>query len=883
MDDKKVRIGFEVNAKGLNDAREAIRALTRDITKLSEVASRVNLGGLMGGVSSKKGPINARQEAIRLPGLSSNFGNAITKDAQALGQTARAGTQAIDILTRSLKSNFSGQIQDIDRLEAKLGRLEKAYGKLKDTAENVHPQSRTARDARSEMRDNRRERFGIETELADRRDLAGKTARWSQGRRLYTVPEAEGGGPGTGAGGTGAGGGRGFFSGVVGTAAGATGLGVGAAALTSPAALGAAAVGLAIKAINATAARTTANAANDVSIGMEPTRLGARIGGSLGGMGMSIRGGDLALSMAYDKMRVQMGTRNGLGGQRERLRQEEAGLTGTGALTTPLGAMLGEGWDGPDSSDPKKRAYNLQLEKSRRAERAEISEEQAEMARNWVAANPKESQFRNSVFSEAGNRNSIAKSGGIGFGLVYDKKSGKAIGTSQGRFEAAALRSGFEASELAGGRGQLGSIAGRGLMGGAGSMLSAQYGGFHNAADIIGLGAQYGLPGRNGKVNPMGLFNTAQYHGMGKGGVDATAGSHISGIVASLMGSGNFLGSDGNALMMGMMSAGRSGSTGGDMLRASQMQGGVNTYGNLLAGKTDNLQQGINMLAAQGSGAEGWYAKKALMGMGVGEMTSALRTGKVSASLADQGVDIGMVRRYKESQDSYAFSRYMDGEGAGTAAGRSVAGVKAAGGVNAYLKTIKGTKNREDEIRRLGGALAAVNGGTLNEQIGSIYAGMAGDKELAPDVKSKGAWKPGMKGTATGDVYEHRAKAVEEQDAYVAKENTSIRQGLQAMDTNQKELSDITKSLVGDVTALEGVVKGVTAGFMEMLATLFPKYAADLANQQDAYQKTLKQKAVAKAHEAGKTIANTINEGLRARGMSPNGTVDPKYNDKIKH
>lgn len=879
-ENKTIKVSFAVEPKGLQDARNAIRALTSDIKQLVEQMGRAGsgFGGLLGGVSGKTGSINPQKEAIRLPNVGSALAGSITKDAQALGQVSRAGTQAIDSLTRSLKSNFSGQIQDIERLKRELSSLEKAYAKIQGYAGVGHsPSVQSA--ARSAMVSKELQMTSVQAQIAGHMAAReggnahfDEARRWASGAAIGPLAQTEAANARAAAGG-GSGGGRGFFGGVMqGTGLGGLGALLGFA---GPAAAGVAVAALAKQGIEAYATRHTSNAANAVSIGMEPGRLGARIGSSLGGLGMSIRGGSLSTSVAYDAMRSQLGSRNDFASARERMYQDEANMTGLGVVTGAVSNTLADGAQFVANGFSAKGGFDkdarqLALQRSRRGQVAEITEEQAEMIRNRVASNPLESFFYDQVYNNASSHRSWANAGGIGMGVIRDK-SGKAIDTKMGRFETRALRAGFEAGELAGGMGQLGGIAGYGLRKHGGSFLSAQYGGFGNAGNIIGVGAQFNAG------NPMSLFNTAQL-GMGRGGVDATAGSQISGLVANLMQSGNFSGSSGEALMMGMLSAAHTNTTGGDMLAARRLAGGIGVYGNLLAGKTDNLQSGINMLAANASGAGGWYAKKALMGMGVGEMTSALRTGKVSGLLADQGISIDMVRRYKDFQDSHAFSRYMSGEGAGTAVGSSVAKARAAGGINAYLRTVD-PKNRKQEIWRLASALSATNGGSVDDQIGAITAGMASDSVLAPDLKGKGAWKPGMKGTTEGDVFENRAKAAAEQAKWEASKYDDIRTSISHMDANQQELATITAGLVGNSKHFSEAVQNMTEAMIEAIAIIAPAKAAEMKKQADAFHAEQKKKAVAKMTAPFDEINKSINAAAVKAVHASGGYKSETYTD----
>lgn len=862
-EDKKVRLGFQVDPKGLQDARNAIRALTSDVKQLVDTLSKVSVGGMLGGISSKSGPINTRQEAIKLPGVNSTLASSISKDAQALAQVSRAGVQAMDGLTRSLKSNFSGQIQDIERLKRELASLEKAYDKIK-TYGGPGSSPRMQQAASSAMIAKELQIRGVQAQLAGHYAAreAGPGAEHFERARMWAsgamnadrMPPAGGGSPLMAGGG-------GFLRGA------AQGLGFGGlgAMMSSPAAIGAAAAAIAIKAIDLNAARTTSNAADRLNRGMEPGRLGARIGSSLGGLGMSIRGGDLASSVAYDRMRVQMATRgmDFTNFDRNRLALDEAGFTGTAAVTGAMGDMLASGANavvGNKRSAGDKDSRYLEYWRRRRETPAAIAEEQAEMVRNEVASRAKESFFLNQTYGDAFGNISMARMGGLGLGLIKDK-NGNPIDTKLGRFKAAAERQGYSAGEWASARAQLGGIAGRGLMGYGPTMLSAQLGGFGSAGNVIGAGAQFGPA--------MGLFNTAQL-GMGRGGVDATAGSQIAAMVASMMTSGNFAGADGSAALMGLMSAGRTGSAGGDMRAARMLQGGVGEFGRNLTGQTDRLQEGINMLAANSSGARGWYAKKALMTMDPMQMLNIMRSGEMPGYLSDQGITSGMVGNYNAFRNQHAFSRFMDQEGGGSEMGRSVAGVKSAGGVGAYIHSlvdgVKDPKQRraiiDRELGRLGRARQLTEGGNLENNTGALLAELSTDKGLFKDLKGTGAWAAGIKGTTEGAVAQNTAKSSEEFSKWQATHYDSLKDAIGRMDMNQKELADITSNLVGDSKNLETAIQLATGAFMDLLTTVAPLKAEALAKEHKVLADHLRKKAVPHA-----TTGKGMPSGIGANGL----------------
>jgi hypothetical protein len=150
--DKQVKFTFAVDQRSLGAAKQAIASLTSEVKKLVETMARagqgVSLGGRhwLGGVSSSR-PAQSRRSSPRSRAAALTQG--IAADAKALSGP-RASTDALGQITRAMRSNFSGQISEIEKLKRELAGLESQYERLKDVA-GARPGSPNARRAESAM------------------------------------------------------------------------------------------------------------------------------------------------------------------------------------------------------------------------------------------------------------------------------------------------------------------------------------------------------------------------------------------------------------------------------------------------------------------------------------------------------------------------------------------------------------------------------------------------------------------------------------------------------------------------------------------------------------------------------------------------------------
>lgn len=613
------------------------------------------------------------------------------------------------------------------------------------------------------------------------------------------------------------------------------------------------------------------NMANYLQLQMDPFERRAIYGQTFGQLGMAAHGGDIARLYAMRavanraEFRKYFGTNGDVARQTLLARKNglvtggDGDVDGDFRLSTMKSRVMskaGAGLTGIAYGDDFGMGHDTQADINFNRGMANMDAEKAQaytrMVEQTVASNPYLSSVFNGAYSGAVGRLGAMRAAGIGgtSNRFWRSATGNVVGLdvidSQNQrmtrnpyidWASGMMKAGYTEGEGAQMRQAVAAAAGRGLMGAGGAgMLSMQYGGLSNVAQLFGAGSQFG----NGNA----FLGTVQ-HGIGRGGMDVTAGSQVAGLVAAAMTSGNFMGSDGRGLMEGMLSAGSTGNTGGDMRMARMLQSGFGEYGRNLSGGTDGLQQGINMLAANSAlGGRGWYAKKALMSVDPGVMLQMLRTGKVPQYLADQGVDIGGAREYNRYRNQFAFSRYIDAEGGGSATAHAVAGVKQAGSVGAYLHQLFGksggtAKQRERVLNQLGSARMATEGGSLEGNIGALYAEIAGDSTLTRGLKAGGAHDPVGKDDPRRKVLASMA------DEMINGEKTLL-QNLKEFTTLVKDapknavaLDDITSKLVSGADNFDKALTAVGNSLMAYLWKFDPTTAGHLAIDRAKQEKAL--------------------------------------------
>lgn len=853
--DKAIKFTFVVDRRTLDAARGAIRELTSDIKTLVETMSRAHSGmqsiggggGLFGGITARagQGSISPGQQQAMRGG--SMLTQGIATDAKALAASTKVGTDAIRSLTSGMKTGIGEQVRVLSQLQSKIKEVEASLKSLKAlNPANSYSLEDLAGGAKLEN-----QLKSLRSQSASLQSSSG--ARVMPDGTVLAAPQASepfSGGAvgrmsfmdrirgffGRGAGGGGGGGGGGGEGGDMQKYASQASSLLGGGRAGSM--LAKAGAGGAIAAAILAATAYGMNKANESEQGtysrmlelpMRQGRLGGRFGGSLGGLGMQIRGGDLAASIALERALGDQAPLMGTAGMRE---AREGRILDQAGLSTTPGNLIGRGTDVLGRAAARVKGgitgtgldpINIrqsQAEFLRSQVSAQRAEEVAEMVRNELASNPKLTSFYNETFNNAFGDIGMARTGAIGLGR---NKQGTNMSLAQ--FKSRALAHGYNPGEAAGARASLGGQAGRGLMGAGELMLSLGYGGLQGAGGIYGVGAQFGGGGSRGA---MGLLNALQ-SGIGSGGMDVTAGGQLGGLVSGAMTGGGFFGANGHSLMQGMLSAGYTGTPGGDMRMARVLGSGMGEYGRNLGGSTDGLQQGINTMAAVGSGARGWYAQQMLMQTDPAQMLEMLRTGKVSGALSGLGVGIDQVRSYNSTRNQYAFSRFVDAEGSGTDVGKAVAGVKSAGGVNEYLKQFKTRGERSRQLELLGTARMLTEGGSLEANVGALAVGTIADMGLTPALRGRGAGAVGIKGTIAGEAAAHAARAEEQLGEFQADREEKLKVAISRMFNNSEQLAGTTKNLVQGAQDFDKALTAMTAAIMKNLQLIAPREAAELA------------------------------------------------------
>jgi hypothetical protein len=368
------------------------------------------------------------------------------------------------------------------------------------------------------------------------------------------------------------------------------------------------------------------------------------------------------------------------------------------------------------------QAEQITLQAKRQQERLE-----AQMASNPMMQARMNSTFANAI-SDAGMFRQFGMSGNdIKVGL------GGSINAAN-LMRARAYDQARDVGELAAAAQEMGGTAGRGFLGKYGASLDAKTGGLHNAAQILGVGAQFGGGGYGGGKSFLGGIQGM----IGRGGVDVTAGAQVSGLGMGAMTAANFLGTTGSGLMSTLLQAGATGSTGGDMRAAREMGWGMQSRETQAGGGIDALNKAMNLSAAMKASPDApWTVRNTLSSMSDASIIDILKTGQVPDILANNGVTLDMVQKYHAATNVTKFARFASSDEYGTEAQRGAVGrFREAGGIG-YLKGMS-SKQRSAELDTLAGALATGTGvsmATARADLG-IEAAIAG---VGPMVKGRGA------------------------------------------------------------------------------------------------------------------------------------------------
>jgi len=721
MADKQIKVTAGLDEASFSKTSRLIQQLTKDVAGLVAATQKAaaGMGGMGGGatVSSKSAPSGTGSGSISSAiagigrgsgggGVTGSLTKAVQDSANLFKAAATGSKDAFRIMQDSLRQSVDASDAQIKKLTQSLKGLEQTYSKLKSTGSGpLNAQALTAVQNRY-----------YETSQAM---AAARGERASLGMAQHGLDEQSGGyeyakQPG-------------FFK-RAGAFMGGTGAGVAAALGIPPWLLGAggfagaAAGGLALagKATQAAAGMTDANIGYAVDKPFFSMNAKAQIGSIFGGNSTSIRHGDMARVASMVALSDSSDFKNMMGQHALLSRQRDRDNANTWVGRVLKGNVIGATWDtvwdkvgsamgnprymkgfsdvGTNTKDTVARDRAFQEQQTQEAQRYQQALE-AKMQED-PGFNDRINRFYQGAVGNAG----LARAAAIGGGDVkFGGKNGVMV-DSVSLLKARALAQGYDTGEFVGSMQEMAATAGRRFLGHGTAMLGMKSGGLHNAASIFGMGAQF----NGGGVAGGDAFMRTVQAGIGRGGMDVTAGSQVAAAGVGLMGGGMFAGT-GRGMMSTLLDAGMTGTTGGDMLAARGIQAGIGAMGAMMSGSIDPLQQGLNASAAlKAAPGASYITHQALMTMDPGTMMDAIKNKKVPRSLEVQGVTLSMIERYMSTQNGTAFARTSSNmfSSAPEVAG-AVARYRKAGGLS-YLKGMSNkAKTAELELlapaMRLGG------------------------------------------------------------------------------------------------------------------------------------------------------------------------------------
>lgn len=860
--DKTLKFSVGLDDPSVRKAISGLRELTSELNKLADATKRA-MTGVSGMQFSTKssGSFKVGSEAITSGtrgaggGIAGILTQGLTADKNFFKTIASASKEALDAMKNNLKNSVSEQSRAIDELTRKMQGLGERY-KYIESIGKLTP--KTAETMEAGIGGYAAQLGGARGVMA--RQQAALGAAVAAGGPPTIPPVAGGGVGGTPPAGGGAVGG-GALSAMIG------------GYLQARSAIAAAKGGYDFI-VNPAIANRIANLNEILQRPYDKYDVGARIGGSIGQVGMQIRGGDIALSWGLRK--VQRDREVALSLAQNRLARNELAEMTVGGQTVRSGDVLRAGGQGMGAwtaenigtggaSDTIVSGVGTATERSLALRRARLNitadavERDMDAARKAVAADPFRAYIFNQAWTGAEGRLAVQRATGVGGGRGretyrgarrlsqilsenYGTTGSMAAGTWRSAdidLEAAANRAGFDIGAVASMNQQLAAVAGRRLMGGGLGLLGMQTGGLSNVAKLYGVGAQFS--GGGAAVGGRAFLNAIQGAGIGRGGVDITAGAQIADLVSAGMMTGNFSGT-GISAMQGMMAAGYTGAPGGDMRAARMMGAGLSVLGQNMAGGTDPLQRGINVLAAnRAAPGAGHYARQALMGIEPMQLIDILRGKDFPRYLADQGVTLPMIQAYVGTRGKFQFSRYISEAGAGTAVGAAVARARAAGGAAGDIRGLLGgvgarSRDGQSIINREIGLLAlGMPGENREANIMALRAELAGTApDLFPTLITKGAHDPTDPTSIARTKLRADAKRKVADEAAMLKDATTIKDLMSTSVDDSQAINEVVGNLKEGAVDFDKALTALTQSMMKNLAILAPREATRIEKERKA-------------------------------------------------
>lgn len=760
---RTIKIIFQTDNSSLARAKDAIKGLNQEVTKLAKNLSKTGGtgggGGLLSGINIGKTPSSTTNSQKSVGGM---LTAGLTADHNMFAAVASGTKSALSQMERSLKTSASNQVRELNNLQRAIQKTTQGYQDLVRAA-------------------------------------GGGT---TDGTRYFNDGMGGGGGGGGGLGG--AGGGwrgdspapamrarfnyyrnpslnnfdldsressqnqQGLAHSLVKRYTGMTP----AQLMTSPLALGGAIYGGANALTNMAGNYMMSQAQNRIDAPLFASQMRAASGQSIGSysLGMANRHGidlarvDALKSFAKDKDLVD--GIFGKGSTEARSFQKYVGVYGTGVAGgikseidsatsggkniaaryadmfrgTPVETLAraaggGGAYDQPEFMSGKS-ADAERLKREFFKVSIEQRQQMAQSLQDFINADPRNSQRLTEFGQNA--LGTVQTMGALGMGYSRKKKRNYAE-----EYLARGEAMGFGSGEQIGMNQALLASGGQKVRGQAHTALALQRGGLLNAAHIMGTFAQYGESGSN-----RGLM--AALSGVsGKGGVDTTASGILAETIMSQQVSGQGTTTAGSKALMQVLGMGATGDA-RDIRSQREHQGGLGYFDQTFSGKSDNLQMAVDTMVANQVGAKhglNFYGERALKNMSPEQMLGALRNGDAALpdTLRNRGINSSVIRDYFDGVTSYNASRYVTGTSGSD------------NGMDSFAKMIGGKTIGE------GYKAFKQEGGTTDEFI-SKYATimedtldmkpdyakkmalqmLRGDKDLFPDIAAGGFRGPGM-------------------------------------------------------------------------------------------------------------------------------------------
>jgi hypothetical protein len=712
--DKKIQISLGVDPDSVAKAKRAIGEIAAEFRKLGDVMKSSGFGGGGGGFGTTTAGMGTSGRSIAQhrataggagPGgnLTDGLTRAVANSATLFKGAAAGSKDAFKIMSDGLKDHVRTADSEIRRLQQSLQGLERTYSKLK-TRQGSSAGGRLTDTAVSQAQG---EYFQTADQLDRARANRAKYVRAQEEMEEVANPSFYGrvknyfgqkpaGGQG-----------RGLFA----SAMSGAGLGGVSTALSSPLAAVTGGVMLGSKLMDLGKTNQISNVQYGIDSQMFRSNSRASIGQIFGGNAQAIRHGDMARVAAMMKLQSDPAFQNVMGPgyakmlkERRLLEAVPGGIGGIlqygmgkvgGIMSGALGMGAGSGVGSTDTTTNKYLTRTA-------SEQALQAQTMQKMIENKIAEDPGFSDRINQFYAGSTGNAGLLRSLGMGGGNIRIGGRGKggADFEQSGWIKSQADAQMRDVGEFAAAAQELSGTAGRGFLGRYGSILGAKTGGLGNVASILGVGAQFNGGDWNGASAFLGRSGKKGYgiqNMIGRGGVDVTAAMGLTGLGAGMMTSGSFTG-HGSGLMETLLSAGFTGTTGGDMRAAREVGMGVNDLSKVMSGATDPLQVALNASAAMKAGGNAPYsAKWALQRLDPAQRAEFERTGQVPPDLKALGVTKDMMTTYIASQTSTMFSRVSNSM-VGGPAGDALKRYRSAGGFGYMKGWSKGQVEKENAL-----------------------------------------------------------------------------------------------------------------------------------------------------------------------------------------